>query len=88
MASPRHRYVGGDCMLLGWGVGIEGVLREASFGWWVSGQVVVWCVWWPAWFMCLRKGWWRAGERERWWVRRRRRRRRTSEAVLVRVGGL
>lgn len=35
-----------------WGVGMEEVLREASFGWWVSGmwtQIVVWCVWWPAW---------------------------------------
>ncbi|KAF8428758.1 Gaa1-like protein [Tirmania nivea] len=35
-----------------WEVGVEEVLREASFGWWVSGmwtQVVVWCVWWPAW---------------------------------------
>ena len=35
-----------------WGVGIDEVLREAAFGWWISGmwtQVVVWCVWWPAW---------------------------------------
>jgi len=35
-----------------WGVGVDEVLREAAFGWWVSGmwtQVVVWCVWWPAW---------------------------------------
>lgn len=35
-----------------WGVSVGEVLREAAFGWWVSGmwtQVVVWCVWWPAW---------------------------------------
>jgi glycosylphosphatidylinositol transamidase len=28
------------------------ILAEAAFGWWVWGmwtQVVVWCVWWPAW---------------------------------------
>ncbi|EPS39138.1 hypothetical protein H072_7043 [Dactylellina haptotyla CBS 200.50] len=35
-----------------WGLGIEDVLKEASFGWWVWGMwtpVVVWSVWWPAW---------------------------------------
>ncbi|KAF3911638.1 hypothetical protein AA313_de0201873 [Arthrobotrys entomopaga] len=35
-----------------WGLGVEDILREASFGWWVWGMwtpVVVWCVWWPAW---------------------------------------
>ena len=47
--SPGMALAGIACY---WGVGIEEVLREASFGWWVSGmwtQVVVWCVWWPAW---------------------------------------
>jgi len=32
--------------------GVSGVLKEAAFGWDVWGmntQVVVWCVWWPAW---------------------------------------
>jgi glycosylphosphatidylinositol transamidase len=35
-----------------WGLGIGDVLTEAAFGWDVWGmntQVVVWCVWWPAW---------------------------------------
>ena len=35
-----------------WGLGIGDVLKEAAFGWDVWGmntQVVVWCVWWPAW---------------------------------------
>jgi glycosylphosphatidylinositol transamidase len=35
-----------------WGLGIGDVLKEAAFGWDVLGmntQVVVWCVWWPAW---------------------------------------
>ncbi|KAF3908580.1 hypothetical protein ABW21_db0208822 [Orbilia brochopaga] len=35
-----------------WGLGVEDVLREASFGWWVWGMwtpAIVWCVWWPAW---------------------------------------
>ncbi|KAL3429675.1 Gaa1-like protein [Aspergillus tetrazonus] len=34
------------------GVSLETVLTEAAFGWDVWGmwtQVVVWCVWWPAW---------------------------------------
>lgn len=33
-------------------MGVGGVLKEAAFGWDVWGmntQVVVWCVWWPAW---------------------------------------
>ncbi|KAI1826593.1 Glycosylphosphatidylinositol:protein transamidase, GAA1 component [Xylaria intraflava] len=33
---------------------LEGVLREAAFGWDVWGlyiPVVVWCVWWPAWLV-------------------------------------
>ncbi|KAL4959445.1 GPI-anchor transamidase subunit GAA1 [Aspergillus stella-maris] len=40
----------GVCAYLG--VGVEMVLTEAAFGWDVWGmwtQVVVWCVWWPAW---------------------------------------
>ncbi|KAL2828956.1 Gaa1-like protein [Aspergillus cavernicola] len=35
-----------------YGVSVETVLTEAAFGWDVWGmwtQVVVWCVWWPAW---------------------------------------
>jgi glycosylphosphatidylinositol transamidase len=35
-----------------WGVGVRDVLREAAVAWHVCGtwtQVVVWCVWWPAW---------------------------------------
>ncbi|KAF4203918.1 hypothetical protein CNMCM8927_008065 [Aspergillus lentulus] len=34
------------------GVSVESVLTQAAFGWNVWGmwtQVVVWCVWWPAW---------------------------------------
>ncbi|PBP19211.1 rhomboid protein 2 [Diplocarpon rosae] len=37
-----------------WGLSISQVLKEAAFGWDVWGmntQVVVWCVWWPAWLM-------------------------------------
>ncbi|MCJ1392382.1 Glycosyl phosphatidyl inositol protein transamidase complex subunit [Xylographa bjoerkii] len=36
------------------GVGVEDVLTQAAFGWKVSGlwtQVIVWCVWWPAWLV-------------------------------------
>ena len=35
-----------------WGLEIGEVLKEAAYGWDVWGmntQVVVWCVWWPAW---------------------------------------
>ena len=35
-----------------WGVKVEDVLVEAAFGWKAHGlwtQVVVWCIWWPAW---------------------------------------
>ncbi|KAL5334734.1 Gaa1-like protein [Aspergillus crustosus] len=35
-----------------YGVSVDTVLTEAAFGWDVWGmwtQVVVWCVWWPAW---------------------------------------
>lgn len=37
-----------------WGVDVGRVLVEAAFGWRVQGlwtQVVVWCVWWPAWLV-------------------------------------
>lgn len=37
-----------------WGVDIGDMLAEAAFGWKVNGlwtQVVVWCVWWPAWMV-------------------------------------
>lgn len=37
-----------------WGVDLGEVLAEAAFGWKVNGlwtQVVVWCVWWPAWMV-------------------------------------
>ncbi|KAL4892665.1 Gaa1-like protein [Aspergillus ambiguus] len=40
----------GLCSYLG--VSVEAVLTQAAFGWNVWGmwtQVVVWCVWWPAW---------------------------------------
>lgn len=36
------------------GVPVEMVLTQAAFGWDVWGmwtQVVVWCVWWPAWLI-------------------------------------
>ncbi|KAJ5088743.1 hypothetical protein N7456_012359 [Penicillium angulare] len=36
------------------GVSVETVLTEAAYGWDVWGmwtQVVVWCVWWPAWLI-------------------------------------
>jgi len=36
------------------GVSVEEVLLQAAFGWEVSGlwtQVIVWCVWWPAWLV-------------------------------------
>lgn len=36
------------------GVSVESVMTQAAFGWDVWGmwtQVVVWCVWWPAWLI-------------------------------------
>ncbi|KAI6249978.1 GPI transamidase component GAA1 [Erysiphe necator] len=36
------------------GLDIGEVLTEAAFGWnvwWMNTQVVVWCVWWPAWLI-------------------------------------
>ncbi|BCR83107.1 GPI-anchor transamidase subunit GAA1 [Aspergillus chevalieri] len=47
--SPPVVLVGG-CWYAG--VSVESVLTQAAFGWDVWGmwtQVVVWCVWWPAW---------------------------------------
>lgn len=42
------------------GVSVETVLTQAAFGWDVWGmwtQVVVWCVWWPAWLIgCVLSG--------------------------------
>ena len=35
-----------------WGTNVGEMLAEAAFGWKVNGlwmQVIVWCVWWPAW---------------------------------------
>lgn len=35
-----------------WGADIGQMLAEAAFAWNVNGlwtQVIVWCVWWPAW---------------------------------------
>lgn len=37
-----------------WNVPVRDILIEAAFGWNVWGmrtQVVVWCVWWPAWLL-------------------------------------
>ncbi len=37
-----------------WGLSFKQVLTEAAYGWDVWGvntQVVVWCVWWPAWIV-------------------------------------
>jgi glycosylphosphatidylinositol transamidase len=42
------------------GLSLSQVLAMASTGWWIHGlwtSVVVWCVWWPAWFCaCLLVG--------------------------------
>lgn len=42
------------------GVSVETILTQAAFGWDVWGmwtQVVVWCVWWPAWLIgCVLEG--------------------------------
>ena len=37
-----------------WGVDLGDMLGEAAFGWKINGlwtQVIVWCVWWPAWMV-------------------------------------
>ena len=47
--SPPAVLVGSSLYL---GISLESILLEAAFGWDVWGmwtQVVVWCVWWPAW---------------------------------------
>lgn len=39
-----------------WKLDLGDVLKEAAFGWNVWGmttQIVVWCVWWPAWLVGL-----------------------------------
>lgn len=49
--TPTTALVG---VALYWGEPLRGILREAAFGWRVWGmwtQVVVWCVWWPAWII-------------------------------------
>ena len=41
-------------MCIFWGFDIGEALAEAAFGWTVNGlwvQVIVWCVWWPAWLV-------------------------------------
>jgi GPI-anchor transamidase subunit GAA1 len=40
------------CSSIYWEIPVSDILIEAAFGWNVWGmwtQVVVWCVWWPAW---------------------------------------
>jgi GPI-anchor transamidase subunit GAA1 len=37
-----------------WNIAVGEILQEAAFGWNVWGmntQVVIWCVWWPAWLI-------------------------------------
>lgn len=51
MASPMAVLIAG-CSY--WDLTVEQVLREAAYGWNVWGlntQLVVWCVWWPAWLV-------------------------------------
>ncbi|CAG8882220.1 unnamed protein product [Penicillium salamii] len=51
-AAPARLATSGVCWYTG--VSVETVLTEAAFGWDVWGmwtQVVVWCVWWPAWLI-------------------------------------
>jgi len=50
IAPPTVLAVGCYC----WGLSVKEVLVQAAYGWDVWGmntQVVVWCVWWPAWVM-------------------------------------
>jgi glycosylphosphatidylinositol transamidase len=54
-----------------WGEPLGGILKEAAFGWQVWGmwtQVVVWCVWWPAWVTTgvLAAASWNLGNEEVW----------------------
>ncbi|KAG0634602.1 Gaa1-like protein [Tuber brumale] len=49
--TPTTALVG---VALYWGEPLSEILKEAAFGWRVWGmwtQVVVWCVWWPAWII-------------------------------------
>ena len=49
--APTTVLMAGCCW---WNLGVGEVLKEAAFGWDVWGmntQVVVWCVWWPAWIV-------------------------------------
>jgi glycosylphosphatidylinositol transamidase len=37
-----------------WELSVDAVLQEAAYGWDVWGmytQLVIWCVWWPAWLV-------------------------------------
>lgn len=53
-----------------WGEDLARILAEAAFGWRVWGmwtQVVVWCVWWPAWIVAgvlVAGSWWGMGDDE------------------------
>jgi glycosylphosphatidylinositol transamidase len=52
LAPTAVLFIGSYC----WKLDVGDVLREAAFGWDVWGmntQVVVWCVWWPAWLVGL-----------------------------------
>jgi glycosylphosphatidylinositol transamidase len=49
--APTVVLYGGSCY---WQISVGQILKEAAFGWDVWGmntQVVVWCVWWPAWMV-------------------------------------
>lgn len=49
--APTAILYAGSCY---WKISVGEVLGEAAFGWGVWGmntQVVVWCVWWPAWLV-------------------------------------
>jgi|SRR5450432_2491899 GPI-anchor transamidase subunit GAA1 len=50
LAPPMVLYAGS----LYWQIPVGEILKEAAFGWDVWGmntQVVIWCVWWPAWLI-------------------------------------
>ena len=53
-----------------WGEDLARILAEAAFGWKVWGmwtQVVVWCVWWPAWIVAgllVAGSWWGVADEE------------------------
>ncbi len=51
LLAPPAILFAGSCY---WDIRISELLKEAAFGWNIWGmntQVVVWCVWWPAWLM-------------------------------------